>query len=50
MTLLCLIQMRALKGRQAALLAIQRDAEEKLAEARNWGNQGSFSVIFISII
>ncbi|XP_056010025.1 pericentriolar material 1 protein-like isoform X3 [Ostrea edulis] len=34
-------QMRALKGRQAALLAIQRDAEEKLAEARNWGNQAS---------
>lgn len=32
--------MQALKGRQAALLAIQRDAEQKLAEARNWGNQG----------
>jgi hypothetical protein len=39
--------MRALKGRQAALLAIQRDAEEKLAEARNWGNQGTVSVSFI---
>lgn len=34
-------QMQALKGRQAALLAIQRDAEQKLAEARNWGNEAA---------
>uniref|UniRef100_K1R4A2 Pericentriolar material 1 protein n=1 Tax=Magallana gigas TaxID=29159 RepID=K1R4A2_MAGGI len=33
--------MQALKGRQAALLAIQRDAEQKLAEARNWGNEAA---------
>lgn len=37
--------MQALKGRQAALLAIQRDAEQKLAEARNWGNEGRLHML-----
>ena len=42
--------MRALKGRQAALLAIQRDAEHKLAEARSWGNQGTHSLLSDSAV
>ncbi|XP_062615320.1 pericentriolar material 1 protein-like isoform X1 [Saccostrea cucullata] len=37
-------QMQTLKGRQAALLAIQKDAEKKLAEVRERGNQASRGV------
>lgn len=43
--LLFVDKMQALKGRQAALLAIQRDAEQKLAEARNWGNEGRLHML-----
>ncbi|KAL3878634.1 hypothetical protein ACJMK2_030966 [Sinanodonta woodiana] len=38
-------QMRALKGRQAALLALQQDAEKKLAEARGRANQAHSEVL-----
>ena len=37
---LFIYQMRALRGRQAALLALQQDAERKLANARENRNEG----------
>ena len=33
--------MRALRGRQAALLALQQDAESKLAATRQKSNEGN---------
>ena len=39
-----LLQMRALRGRQAALLALQQDAETRLAEARHKSNEGNESM------